>query len=174
MHNDDPCLILSHDMHKVGRGGSHNKTKVKNLRSGAITQVTFSGNETAEQAEVVNRNLQYMYSDGENASFMDPESFEQYEIKIENIPGESDFLKEGEKYQGVFFEGEVISLLIPKKMSLKVTSAPEGTKGDSANNPQKEVELETGLKINTPLFIKEGDVVFVNTENVEYGGRDNN
>jgi elongation factor P len=173
MHNGDPCIVLSHLLQKFGRGGSHNKTKLKNLKSGAITPVTFSGNETAEQADVVTKNVQFVYSEGDTAYFMDMSSFEQFTVEIENIPSERDFLKEGEQYQGVFFDDKIISIILPKKMSLKVTSAPIGVKGDSANNPQKEIILETGLSIQAPLFIKEGETVYVNTDSNEYTGRDN-
>lgn len=173
MHNGDPCIVLSHLLQKFGRGGSHNKTKLKNLKTGSITPVTFSGNETAELADVVNKNVQFVYSEGETAFFMDMTNFEQFIVEIENIPGERDFLKEGEQYQGVFFDDKVISLILPKKMSFKVKSAPAGARGDSANNPQKEIILETGLAIQAPLFIKEGETVYVNTDSYEYSGRDN-
>lgn len=173
IHDGAPCLVLSHAFKKMGRAGANNKTKLKNLMTGAITQVTFGGNERAEEADVINKNIQYLYSDGSKAFFMDPNSFEQLEVDVENIPGEMDYLKEEEKYQGVFFEGNIISIILPKKMSFKVTEAPAGAKGDSANNPQKEITLETGLKINAPLFIKEGETVLVNTEFGEYAGRDN-
>jgi len=174
LHKDDPTLILSHDFHKMGRGGAINKTKVKNLRSGAIFTITFSGNERAEVVDVINKNIQYLYSDAENAFFMDPNSYEQMQISLENIDGGNDYLLEGKLYQGVFFEGEVLSLVIPKKLSFKVSKASAAVKGDSANNPSKEVELETGLSVSVPLFIKEGDVISINTEDNSYTGKDNN
>lgn len=173
LYNGAPHIVVSHDIHKTGRGGSHNKTKVKNISTGAVIPVTFSGNDKVEVADVSNKNIQYLYNDGADATFMDPNSFEQVVVPIENIPGELDFLKEGELYQGAFYEEKVISLILPKKMSLKVISAPEGARGDSASNPQKEITLETGLVINAPLFVKPDEIVYVNTDTYEYGGRDN-
>lgn len=171
IQNNQPYLVLSHDIHKYGRGGSNNKTKLKNLINGAIVPVTFSGNEKAEEADVMKKNVQYLYEADNNAFFMDPESFEQYQLLIETIPGERDFLKEGEKYQGLFFNGEIISVELPKKMTLKVIEAADAVRGDSSNNPQKEVTLETGAKVRVPLFIKQGESIQVNTETWEYSGK---
>jgi elongation factor P len=173
LHNNHPALVLSHALHKTGRGGNVNKTKVKDLITGSIVPVTFMGNESAEVVEVINKNIQFVYNDDEVATFMDPQSFEQVVVKIENIPGETSYLKEGELYQGMFYEGEVISVMIPKKMNFEVTQAADAVKGDSANNPTKKVTLETGLTVDVPLFIKQGETISVNTEENSYSGRVN-
>lgn len=171
MHNDEPTLVLSHSIASMGRQGAHNKTKVKGLISGNIVPVTFYGNDKVEEAEVSYQNVQYVYADGEQAVFMNLETYEQLFILIENIPYGTDFLKEEEKYVAQFYEGKVISIQLPKKVALKVTSAPAAVKGDTANNPQKEVTTETGYKVMTPMFIKEGDLVEVNTETGLYSGK---
>lgn len=173
LYNNEPHLVLSHDFHKMGRGGNHNKTKLKNLLSGSIIPVTFSGNERADEADVAQKNVQYLYNDGQNGMFMDPKSFEQYEIALEEIPGGTDYMKEGELYQCMFFDGNPISIIPPKKIALKVTEAAEAVKGDTANNPQKEVTLETGARLRVPLFIKQGETIYVNTDDHSYTGRDN-
>lgn len=173
LHNGQPALVLSHALHKTGRGGNVNKTKIKNLITGAIVPVTFMGNQTAEMVEVINKNIQYVYNDGEDATFMEPNTFEQIVVKLENIPGETNYLIEGSLYQGMFYEGEVISIMIPKKMNFKVTQAADAVKGDSANNPTKKVTVETGLQVDVPLFIKQGEVIAVNTEDNNYAGRVN-
>lgn len=173
MYNSNPHVVLSHALKKVGRGGSTNKTKLRNLITGNVIPVTFAGNESVEEADVSRKNIQYTYVDGNQVVFMDPDSFEQLNVDLELIPNGMDFLKEGEMYQGVFFEGTVISVILPKKMSFKVVRAPEAIKGDTANNPTKEIEIETGAKLQAPMFIKEGEVILVNTETGDYGGRDN-
>ena len=172
IYNNDPYLVLSHEMKKVGRAGANNKTKLKNLISGAVIPVTFSG-ERVELADVIQKNIQYTYLDGERAVFMDIDTYEQLLVNLEDIPNGTDYLKEGEMYQGTFFNGDIISIVLPKKMSFKVISAPDAVKGDSANNPSKEVEIETGAIVKTPMFVKKGDIIHINTETGEYGGRDN-
>lgn len=173
MHNNAPNLVLSHAFHKMGRGGSVNKTKIRNLKTGNTLQVTFSGNEKVEEVEVINQNIQFLYHDGDQAYFMNPDSYEQLNVDLENIDDGTDFLKEGILYQGVFFEEELLSLVLPKKITFEVTQAAAAVKGDSTGNPQKEVELETGARINVPLFIKKGDKIQVNTETKSYVGKDN-
>lgn len=173
MHNNEPTLVLSHSIASMGRQGAHNKTKVKGLISGNIVPVTFYGNDKVEEAEVNYKTVQFVYEDGNSSVFMNPETYEQIYVQTENIPGEKDFLKEEVKYVAAFYDGKVISIQLPKKVALKVTRAPEAIKGDTANNPQKEVETETGFKAMTPMFIKEGDVIEINTETGEYTGKGN-
>lgn len=164
LYNNEPTLVLSHEFSKTGRAGSVNRTKLKGLKTGAIVGYTFAGNEKAEEVEVINRNIQFLYDDGSTAYFMDPVSFDQYEVEIDNIPSGKDYLMAGISYQGLFYEDKVISIVLPKKIDLLVTEAAPGVKGDTAGNAQKEVVLETGAKVHTPLFIKVGDRILVNTE----------
>ncbi|BCX14165.1 MAG: elongation factor P [Candidatus Dojkabacteria bacterium] len=171
MHNNEPCLVLDHQLRAQGRQGGLNQTKLKGLLSGSITNVRFNAAEKVEPADVSYKTMQYIFVDGDNAVFMDLETYEQISIPVENIPMETAFLKEEEKYIVQFYEGKVISVQLPKKITLKVTNAPQAVKGDTANNPQKEVIVETGYKLLAPMFIKEGDLIEINTETGLYSGK---
>jgi len=99
---------------------------------------------------------------------MDPVSFEQINLALENIPGETNYLHAEAKYILLIYEGEVISIQLPKKIELAVTETSEGAKGNTATNATKEATMETGLKIQVPLFIKQGDKISINTETETY------
>lgn len=172
LFNNEPALILSHDIAKYGRAGAHNRCKIKGLKSGKIFNYDFYGNDKAEEVEVNSRNLQYLYHDESKAYLMDQESFDQVEIAIENIPGESNYLKEGVNYIGMFYDGNVISIQLPKKIAFEVTEAADAVRGDTSGNAQKEVVLENGVTFKVPLFIKKGDVIVINTDTEEYAGKE--
>lgn len=172
LFNNEPALVLSHDIAKYGRAGAHNRCKIKGLKSGKIFNYDFYGNDKAQEVEVSSRNLQFLYHDDTKAYFMDQESFEQSEVDIENIPGEKMYLKEGVSYIGMFYEGDVISIQLPKKIAFKVLEAQEAVRGDTATNAQKEVVLENGSTFKTPLFIKAGDTILINTDTEEYSGKE--
>jgi elongation factor P len=171
IYNEEPCLVLEHQLRAQGRQGGLNQTKLKNLLNGSITNVRFNATEKVEQADISFRTMQYLYSDTSGSVFMDLNSFEQITIPTENIPMGQAFLKEEQKYVVQFYEGQVISVQLPKKIALKVTRSPQAVKGNTANNPQKEVEVETGYKVMVPMFIKEGDIIEVNTETGLYSGK---
>ena len=173
LFSNEPCLVLSHDIAKYGRAGAHNRCKIKGLKSGKIYNYDFYGNEKAEEVEVSSRNLQFLYNDDQKGYFMDQASYDQVEILLENIPGGVNYLKEGANYIGMFYEGNVISIQLPKKVSFEVTEAMDAVKGDTATNAQKEVVLENGISFKVPLFIKKGDVIVINTETEEYSGKEN-
>ncbi len=174
VHNGEPHLVVSHFIQKFGRGGAHNKTKLKSLITGSSFPVTYNSTDRVEEADVSRRTMQFLYNDTEKAYFMDPETFDQVEILTDEINGGTDYLKADQKYIALFFEDNLISIEVPLKVSMKVTSAPPAVKGDSANNPQKEATTETGAKVMVPLFIKEGDIIEVNTEDNGYTGKNNN
>lgn len=173
MYNDTPYLVLDHKIQKFGRGGSYNKVKLKNILNGSIIPVTYASDDKIEEADVQKSTVQFIYNDGNECVFMNPETFEQVTLDLETIPGGLDYLKSEEKYIALFYQDEVISIELPKKIRLQVTQSAPGVKGDSANNPQKEVTLETGAKIMVPLFIKEGDFIDVNTDDNSYTGKSN-
>lgn len=172
LFNNEPSIVLSHDIAKYGRAGAHNRCKIKGLKTGKIYNYDFYGNDKAEEVEVSSKNLQFLYSDELKGYFMDPVSFDQIEITIDNIPNGKRYLKEGIIYIGMFYEGEVISVQLPKKIAFEVIEAPEGAKGDTAVNALKDVILENGETFKTPLFIKKGDRILINTDEEEYAGKE--
>ncbi|MBW0598377.1 elongation factor P [Mycoplasma anatis] len=117
--------------------------------------------------------MNYLYNDGEHIILMDNETYEQVEIPLKNVEWELNFLKEGSEVQIRVFENEVLDVELPINVELKVTEAPDAVKGNTTTNPQKKVILETGFELETPMFVKENDVIIVSTETGKYVGRAN-
>lgn len=171
--NAEPYIIIKTDHHKMGRGGAVLKIKCRNLINGNVLERTYQGSEKAEEAETETKKANFMYKDKDEAYFMDNESYEQFNLPVEEIGEASLFLKDGTDVDVLYFESKPVSISLPIKMDFKVISAPPGVKGNSAGNVNKQVELETGAKINVPMFINEGDVIRINTETGEYVERAN-
>ena len=145
--------------------------KVKNLVTGALLPKTFKGQEKIEPAEVTTRKVQYLYKDDEKFYFMDPESFEQYELLAEMVGEAKDFMKEGDEMEIQFYNGTPINLVLPKNLWLEVTYTETAVKGDTSTAVTKDATLETGVVVKVPAFIKTGDVISVDTESRQYRER---
>lgn len=163
--------VVSSQHAQQGRGQANVKAKIKNLRTGAITMVTYTGGDKVEPAMIDKRDMDYLYTAGSNIILMDNETFEQIELPITKVEWEINFLKEGQKTIVRVYEQEVLDVELPANVELKVIEAPEAVKGNSANNPSKKVKLETGFEIEAPMFIKEGETIIVSTETGKYAGR---
>ncbi|MDD5291253.1 MAG: elongation factor P [Patescibacteria group bacterium] len=168
---DEPYVVVRTDHHKMGRGGAVLKTKLRNLITGNMLEKTFQGNEKAEEAGTETKKTNFMYKDEDQAYFMDNGSYEQFSLSLEQIGEKQKFLKEGTDVDTLYFNDKPVAIDLPIKMDLKVVSAPPGVKGNSAGNVNKQVELETGAKINAPMFVNEGDIIKVNTDTGEYVAR---
>lgn len=166
-----PYRVVEYGQKVMGRGGSIVNVKLKNLIDGSVIPKTFKGQDKIERAEVNNKVVQYLYSDGSQFVFMDPESFEQFELSAEVVDEASNYLKEGDELTLQFFDGRVINVELPKNLYLEVTYAEDVVKGDTTSSVLKDATLETGLTIKVPAFIKTGDVVSVDTTTGEYRER---
>ena len=166
-----PYRVVEYGQKVMGRGGSIVNVKLKNLIDGSVIPKTFKGQEKIESAEVTNKTVQYLYRDGETFYFMDPESFEQFELGAEIVDSAADFLKEGDSLSLQFFDGRVINVELPKNLYLEVTYTEDVVKGDTTSSVLKDATLETGLVIKVPAFIKQGDSVNVDTTTGEYRER---
>lgn len=166
-----PYRVMEYGQKVMGRGGSIVNVKLKNLLDDSVIPKTFKGQDKIETAEVNTKSVQYLYSDGTNFFFMDPESFEQFELGADIIDTAADYLKEGDNLGLQFFDGRVINVELPKNLYLEVTYAEDVVKGDTTSAVMKDATLETGLKIRVPAFIKTGDVVSVDTATGEYRER---
>lgn len=166
-----PFKVIDYNQKVMGRGGSIVNVKLKNLIDGNVIPKTYKGQDKIEPAEVNNKSVQYLYSDGEKFHFMDPESFEQFELSADVVEGAADYLKEGDSLNLQFFDGKVINLELPKNIFLTVTYAEDVVRGDTANSVLKNATLETGLVIKVPAFIKTGDIVSVDTATGDYRER---
>ena len=145
--------------------------KVKNLITGALLPKTFKGQEKIEPAEVTTRKVQYLYKDDEKFYFMDPESFEQYELLAVMVGDAKDFMKDGDEMEIQFYNGTPINLVLPKNLWLEVTYTETAVKGDTSTSVMKDATLETGVVVKVPAFIKVGDIVNIDTENYTYRER---
>jgi len=171
--NAEPYIIIKTDHHKMGRGGAVLKVKCRNLINGNILERTYQGAEKAEEAETETKKANFMYKDKDEAYFMDNNSYEQFNLHLEELGEQTQFLKDGTDVDVLYFESRPVSISLPIKMEFKVVSAPPGVKGNSAGNVNKQVEIETGAKINVPMFINEGDMIRINTDTGEYVERAN-
>lgn len=166
--NAEPYIIIKTDHHKMGRGGAVLKIKCRNLINGNVLERTYQGSEKAEEAETETKKANFMYKDKDEAYFMDNDSYEQFNLHLEEIGEAAKFLKDGTDVDVLYFENKPVSISLPVKMDFKVVSAPPGIKGNSAGNVNKQVEIETGAVLNVPMFINEGDVIRINTDTGEY------
>ncbi|MDO4759244.1 MAG: elongation factor P [Candidatus Saccharibacteria bacterium] len=166
-----PFKVVEYSQKVMGRGGSIVNVKVKNLITGALLPKTFKGQEKIEPAEVNTRKVQYLYRDDEKFYFMDPSTFEQYELSSELVGDAKDFMRDGDEMEIQFYNGTAINLTLPKNLWLAVTYTETAVKGDTTSSVMKDATLETGLVIKVPAFIKTGDVVSVDTETYAYRER---
>lgn len=163
-----PFKVIEYGQKVMGRGGSIVNVRLKNLIDGAVIPKTFKGADKIEPAEVSLQTVQYLYTDGENYFFMEPQSFEQFELSKEVVDEAASYLKEGDELSLQFFDGKVINVELPKNLYLEVTYTENVVKGDTTSSVLKDATLETGLTVKVPSFIKTGDVIKVDTRTGEY------
>jgi elongation factor P len=166
-----PFRVIDYNQKVMGRGGSIVNVKIKNLIDGSVIPKTFKGQERIETAEVNSQTVQYLYNDGADYYFMDPTSFEQFQLPVEVVEDAKGFLKEGDELSLQFFDGRVINVELPKNVFLEVTYSEDVVKGDTTSSVLKDATLETGLVIKVPAFIKTGDIISVDTSTNEYRER---
>jgi elongation factor P len=163
-----PYKVLEYAQKQMGRGGSIVNTKIKNMITGQVIDKTFRNDEKVAPAEIDRKTMQYLYSAGDRYSVMDQDSYETIEVDTgidDNVPK---YIVEGGTIDALVYDGKIIGFEWPKNVTLKVTSAPGADKGNSASATTKEVEVETGIKVQAPQFIKEGDVIKVDTRSGDY------
>lgn len=166
-----PYKVIEYSQKVMGRGGSIVNVRVKNLITGALIPKTFKGQEKIEPAEVTTKKVQYLYKDEDKFYFMDPTTFEQYELSKDLVGDSKDFMKDGDDMEIQFYNGSAINLTLPKNLWLEVTYTENAVKGDTSTSVMKDATLETGVVIKVPAFIKTGDIVSVDTETYAYRER---
>jgi elongation factor P len=170
---DDPYLIVRAEFNRKQQRKPVMRTKLKNLKNNSVLEKTFMSGESFEFADINTQKIQYLYKTAEEAFFMNEKTFEQFEMPLDMIEGAVLYLLDGITVDGVFYEGNMISISLPPKMVFKIIETTPGVRGDTATGGSKPATLETGLVIDVPLFINEGDNVRVNTETGEYVERAN-
>lgn len=169
LFRNEPHEIVAAQHIKMGRGGAKLTTKLRNLLTQAIIDYTFQGDERLDQAEIYFKSGQYLYSDGGQGYFMLNDTYEQVNLAL---PADRvKFLKEGENVDLVFWSDRVIDVKLPKKIDLKVDYTEPAVKGNTVNAATKAATLETGAKVQVPLFIATGDTIRINTETGTYDSR---
>ena len=166
--NNEPYLVIFHQHSKMGRAGAVLRTKLKNLKTGAVMERTFQGAEKIEEADISKSKAQFLYREEENYFFMDNASFEQFSLPKSVLGNLTNYLIEGTEATILNYNNTPINIELPIKMEFKVVEAPPAIRGNTADGGSKQVTLETGIKVNTPLFVKLGDVIRINTETGEY------
>lgn len=156
--------VLDYSHNKTARGGATIKVTVRNLRSGATTVKTYNSGAKVNDIRLEGTIVQYLYDDGRFLTFMDMQTYEQPQLNRDIFGDDIEYLKENMELKLTSYEGEVLDYELPSTIDYKVTEVEMAVVGDRANNPQKEITLETGLKIQAPMFINVGDVVKVNVE----------
>jgi elongation factor P len=166
-----PYRVIEYSQKVMGRGGSIVNVKLKNLIDGSVIPKTFKGQDKIERAEVSTKNVQYLYTADDMFYFMDPESFEQFELRADIVDTAAGYLKEGDTLGLQFFGERVINVELAKNVYLEVTYAEDVVKGDTTSSVLKDATLETGITVKVPAFIKTGDVISVDTTTGEYRER---
>jgi elongation factor P len=160
--------VLDYQHIKVARGGATIRLKVRNVRSGSTVEKTYNNGARVKDVRLDQSNVQYQYTDGEFYHFMDTETYEQVMLKPDALEGVVEYLTDNMVVNLETYEGEPISVELPTTVDLKVTWAEFAVAGDTANAPTKQVELETGLKMQVPMFVTEGDIIRVDTRDGSY------
>jgi len=166
---DGNLFIVTWFQHvKPGKGGGFMKTKLKNLKTGAVLERTFRSVENVEQVMLEEKEMEYLYKDAEHLWFMDTTSYEQVPLSPEVIGDGVGYLKENTRVQVVFYEGKIVGVELPTFVELKVAQTEPGFKGDTVSGSYKPATMETGVVVQVPLFIKEGDLLKIDTRSGEY------
>ncbi|MFO7289504.1 translation elongation factor P (EF-P) [Planifilum fulgidum] len=156
---------------KPGKGAAFVRSKLRNLRNGNIQERTFRAGEKVPRAHVETRQMQYLYESGGEYTFMDNETYEQVSLPRERLEREVKFLKENMNVNLVIYKGETIGIQLPNTVELEVVETEPGIKGDTATGGSKPAKLETGLVVQVPLFVQEGDRLIIDTRSGEYVSR---
>lgn len=168
-HRNEPFLVVSAKHVKMGRGAASVKTKLKSLVSGNTIEETFKAGDTIAEADLSRTKAQFLYADGDDYYFMDEASFEQFPLPKSQVGEITNFVKQGQTVEVLNFKEKPVSISLQPKVDLKVTESPPGIRGDTAQGSvTKLVTVETGYKLNAPIFIKQGDTIKINTETGGY------
>lgn len=167
----EPFRVVEYKQKVMGRGGSIVNVRIKSLIDGKVLEKTFKGNEQLDSADVTTQSVQYLYNDGNTFYFMNEETFNQFEVTADLVGDGAGYLKEGDKVQLQFFDDRPINVELAKNVPLKVTYTENAVKGDTSSAITKDATLETGITIKVPAFIKQGDVISVDTATGAYRER---
>lgn len=168
VHEGEPYLILTNSFMRTAQRKPVMRTKLRGLMSGKVISKTYIAGENFELVQIEKSNAQFMYKDNVFANFMDNTTYDQFQLSLEMVGDAVQYLKDGEEAIITKYEGKPIGIELPAKVALKVTDTMPGVRGDTAQGGTKPATLETGLVVQVPLFINEGEMIRVNTDTGEY------
>ncbi|PID83263.1 hypothetical protein CSB11_01865 [Candidatus Campbellbacteria bacterium] len=170
--NDEPYRVLTSNISKKNRNKPHNQTKIKSIASGKTLEKTFHASDKVNEAVLERQDIKYLYIKKNEVWFCVADNpKDRFFLELEDVQDQIQFLKQNDIVTGLYFNEKLIDLSIPPKVALKVKEAPGAVKGNTATGATKKIVLENGLEIQAPLFVEEGDTVFVNTETATYSER---
>jgi elongation factor P len=169
--DSDPFVILENEFVKPGKGQAFNRVRIRNLKTGRVVDRTFKSGDSVEAADVVEQEMQYLYTDGEFWHFMVPDSFEQFAAGAGPVADARQWLKEQDTCMVTLWNGVPLFVAPPNFVELKIVETDPGLRGDTAQGGVKPARLETGAVVKVPLFVEEGEVVRVDTRTGEYVSR---
>ncbi|WP_374019937.1 elongation factor P [Paenibacillus thiaminolyticus] len=167
----DIFTVLDFQHVKPGKGAAFVRSKLKNLRNGNTVEKTFRAGETLAKAQIDNREVQYLYNSGDEYTFMDNESYDQFNLTKDQLEWELNFFKDNMIVHISSYQGEILGISLPNSVELKVVETEPGVKGNTATGATKNATVETGLNVQVPLFINEGDVLLIDTREGKYISR---
>lgn len=167
-----PFEIVEFQHFKPGKGGAMVRTKLRNILTGRIQDITFRSGDKVDKPDLETRDMQFLYRDGDDLVFMDLTSYEQLNMVAENAGGKDGFLKDGQECKILLYQGKPLDIDIPASLVLEVTETEPGAKGDTVSNVTKPAKLETGITVQVPIFVNTGDRIKVDTRSREYLGRE--
>jgi elongation factor P len=167
----EPYSIIENEMVKPGKGQAFNRVKVRNLKNGKVTERTWKSGDSVEAADVVDADMQYLYSEGDFWHFMVPDTFEQYTAGKAAMGETAQWLKDGVECIVTLWNGQPLTVTPPAHVELKIVETDPGVRGDTVTGGQKPAKLETGAVVRVPLFINEGETIKVDTRTGEYISR---
>ena len=170
-HNNEVCLVIEHELKTPPRMASYVQMSIRSVATKKVSNLRLTSNDSLESVVLEKTPHEYSYKDSEGYHFLEPNTFEDAVIYEDLIEDVKNYLIEGQLYNLLIADGIVVAIELPKSMTMVVAESSEGVKGDSANNVYKPAVMETGLTVQVPLFINEGETINVNTEDGSYLGR---
>lgn len=167
-----PYEIVEFQHFKPGKGGAMVRTKLRNILTGRMQDITFRSGEKVDRPDLETREMQYLYREGEDLIFMDMTNYEQMPMHASATQGKDGFLKDGQQCKVLLYQGKPLDIDIPVSLVLEVTDTEPGAKGDTVSNVTKPATLESGLVVQVPIFVNTGDRIKVDTRSREYLGRE--
>lgn len=171
MLDGDPCSIIENEFVKPGKGQAFNRVKIRNLKTGRVIERTFKSGDTVEGADVVDKDMQYLYNDGEFWHFMVPDTFEQYSADAAAVGEANKWLKDQDQCIVTLWNDTPLSVEPPNFVELAIVETDPGVRGDTSGGGGKPATLETGAVVRVPLFVQQGEVIKVDTRSGEYVSR---